>query len=175
MAKPPFPQYDKPGSKISPWTGKPYTDAEKAKIHAAVSLRDKQKVRGSAGRTPAIQRRLNRARELSRENAKGSTDNSSPYRKWATQKGKKFQPDTNKSVYREYVGKQKAQGKTPLWFDDMLGHKARQAKYAENKRKAGGNRRAKPAQLNTAIVPKSLKFQKAIERRRKSTRGGRVA
>lgn len=58
----PYPQFDKPGSKISPWTGKPYTAAEKAKVHAATVKRDQaSKAKSDAERKKAEEYRKLRA------------------------------------------------------------------------------------------------------------------
>ena len=50
----PYPQFNTPGSKISPYTGKPYTETEKAKVHQqtlVANSRTRFKV-NNAGKTP---------------------------------------------------------------------------------------------------------------------------
>lgn len=46
-SKVPFPQYDYPNSKISPFTGKPYTKSEALAVHKATVDRDKKSFKGS--------------------------------------------------------------------------------------------------------------------------------
>lgn len=58
----PFPQFDKPGSKISPYTGKPYTVGEAKQVHQNTLKADSGKREVAAG---ALQRRLGKLKDTS--------------------------------------------------------------------------------------------------------------
>jgi hypothetical protein len=120
----PFPQYDYPGSKISPFTGKPYTKAEAKDVH---------------DKTHARNLRIQKGQKLERPgNAKKPPPRGSVWQRFVAS-GHQVGPKKG-SVWGNHVAANKKKGGTPLLPDDFLGHKSRQAKYAENKKKSLGTK-----------------------------------
>ena len=78
----PFPQFDYPGSKTSPFTGKPYTDAEKTAIHTATLTRDAKNRQfqnvGKGYTARAVERRMTQEAKPARTGYGGATWKAEP-------------------------------------------------------------------------------------------------
>lgn len=106
-SKVPFPQFDFPGSPISPFTGKPYTKAQAARVHAKTHAKGK---RADRAKVNAVARRLGDAQK--RANRMGPIDT---FKAAATNPGKGTFAH-RKLLYAQQNKKAGAPRKTNFWL-----------------------------------------------------------